>query len=395
MKNIDEYIAKAANMKNTSDGGSPAYHFEDVVLVKYRGSTKYGRTRPTAELIAQKANEKNAEGVKTPAHLAIKRVIVDDKQEKWFGEDELEICWVLQERAKGKNFNSYCYNQDSKTQLDMQSILANAPDSHYEKLVSDVSELLHLGLELKPKNMFYDESLHDGGFTIIDLLGVTGEPFNSHSFKDIMRLDGQLQCVCNFSRIDPLNEKESERDREISKQHYFKMRQKIFSAMEKAIPNFEQHRRWYLRTFPVDVLDFFEKNGTYVGDLSLNEQEYEQFNQNMKKIIDESIATIENGEKDYSEITFNKIRTDLEQLGMKSAWLYHQENNRNQDDFSCEFESDNYDLTDSKDLEASLNQIFDNRLDILAHNSSNPNVLKAKDALDKKRAQWEERSRSL
>lgn len=27
MKNIDDYIQQTINMKNTSDGGSPAYHF--------------------------------------------------------------------------------------------------------------------------------------------------------------------------------------------------------------------------------------------------------------------------------------------------------------------------------------------------------------------------------
>ncbi|GEM_PF-6741190 len=39
---INEYIEKAKGMPNTSDGGSAAYHFDDVVLVKYETLTKYG-----------------------------------------------------------------------------------------------------------------------------------------------------------------------------------------------------------------------------------------------------------------------------------------------------------------------------------------------------------------
>jgi len=160
VKSIDEYIQETANMENTSDGGSPAYHFDDVCLIKYQGSIKYGHARQGAELVARKANEKNAIGVRTPAHLGIKRVIDGEK----------EICWVLQERAKGKSFSEYCDNQDKKVQLNIQLRLANAPDAHYEKLVSDVCELFNFGLELKPKNMFYNENVQDGGFTIIDLL---------------------------------------------------------------------------------------------------------------------------------------------------------------------------------------------------------------------------------
>lgn len=184
MNNIDYYIQKATDMENTSDGGSPAYHFDDVCLIKYISPIKYGQVRKNAEQVAQIANEKNAKGVRTPAHLGIKRVI----------DSENHICWVLQEKAKGRNFGYYCENRDSKVQLDMQSRLANAPDAHYEKLVSDFCELFNLGLELKSKNMFYDEALQDGGFTIIDLLGGTGEPLNPDSLRDVLKIYPQLRC---------------------------------------------------------------------------------------------------------------------------------------------------------------------------------------------------------
>lgn len=36
MESIEYYIEQAMSMENTSNGGSPAYHFDDVVLIKYR-----------------------------------------------------------------------------------------------------------------------------------------------------------------------------------------------------------------------------------------------------------------------------------------------------------------------------------------------------------------------
>ena len=42
MESIDYYILQAVSMENTSDGGSPAYHFDDVVLIKYHRRKRYG-----------------------------------------------------------------------------------------------------------------------------------------------------------------------------------------------------------------------------------------------------------------------------------------------------------------------------------------------------------------
>ena len=385
MKNIEDYIQQTINMENTSDGGSPAYHFDDVVLVKYRGSIKYGQTREGAELIAQKANEKNGKGVRTPAHLAIKRVI----------DGEEEICWVLQERAKGRSFGDYCSNKDSKIQLYMQSILANSPESHYEKFINDVCELFNLGLELKPKNMFYDESVQTGGFTIIDLLKFSGETFNPNSLKDVLHLCGMIQGVYNCSCISSYDKVATESDKMISQQQYFKIRQKIFIAMEKTIPNFEQHRRWILRSMPDEVLVFFANNGTYVGDLSLNDQEYEQFEQTVKNIVESSIQKIENGENVYWQIGANEIRRDLDQWGMQDAWRFHKSNNRDKNEFSGDLSDYDYKRECTKDLEVNLNQLFEEQLDILSINSSNQLILQAKGELDKARATQIQRSRRI
>lgn len=60
MKTIEEYITLSKTMKNTSDGGSPAYHFEDgTVLVKYSIPKKYNMSpRENEEEIAKIANKK-------------------------------------------------------------------------------------------------------------------------------------------------------------------------------------------------------------------------------------------------------------------------------------------------------------------------------------------------
>lgn len=385
MKNIDDYIQQTINMKNTSDGGSPAYHFDDVVLIKYQGSIKYGPTREGAELIAQKANEKNAKGVRTPAHLDIKRVIDGDN----------EICWVLQERALGKCFINYCNNRDSNIQLAMQSILANVPESHYEKLINDVSELFNLGLEPKPKNMFYDENIQTGGFTIIDLAGVYGETFNPNSLKDILGLYKMIQGIYNCSCISSYDKTATESNKIASRQQSLKINQKVFSAMEKTIPNFEQHRRWVLRSIPDEVLIYFSNNGTYVGDLSLNEQEYKQFNQTIKNIIENSIKKIEEGTNVFWQIRANEIRTDLDNWGMQDAWRYHKSNNRDKNEFSGTLADYNYRNECIKDLNISLNQIFEEQLDLLSVNTSNPLILQAKGELDKTRVAELEKSRRL
>lgn len=178
MNSIDDYIQMAEEMKSTSDGGSVAYHFQDVCLIKYTIGKKYGPARKSAEVVSEIANRKNGKGVRTPKHLGIKRLIVNEN----------DVCYVLQERAKGENFRKYTDFKDINAAIEMKSRLANAPDSHYEQLIRDFCELFHLGIELKPKNIFYDESIQDGGFTIIDLEGGTEEPLDSNSLEEVLEI---------------------------------------------------------------------------------------------------------------------------------------------------------------------------------------------------------------
>ncbi len=382
---IEDFIEQSLNMKNTSDGGSVAYHFSDLVLVKYTRSIKYGKARENEELVAEKANEKNAKGVRTPAHLAIKRVI----------DGENEICWVLQERAKGRIFHDYCSNDDNKVQLEMQSRLAEAPDKHYEKFISDVCELFNLGLELKSKNIFYDESLEDGGFTIIDLLKYSEIPFDPNSIKDVLYLCGMTQGIYNCSRVNPYDKKATEEDKKIDNEQYFQIRKKMFLAMERVIPNFEQHRRWVLRSMHQDLLEYFNQNGIEVGDLKLDDSEYIQFNQTAKAILDSSIEKIKSGKNEYWQIGANEIRIALDNWGMQDAWRYHKSNTKDRNSFNGEDSEYEYKNACAEDLERMLNDVFDDQLDLLSNNITNPYILKAKEDLDKRRPTGDEKPRSL
>ncbi len=371
MLDINSYIEASKTMTNTSDGGSAAYHFDDVVLVKYKLSLKYGIAREDEEKIATAANEKRAKGVRTPAHLAIKREV----------DEESSICWVLQERAKGQSFNNYCYNNDIKTQLAMQSKIANAPLSHYKKLISDVCELFNFGLELKPKNIYYDEDLQNGGFTIIDLLCLKGDPFNPNSLKDILYLETLVQGIYNCSRISFFNKKATEEDKIKSNAQYYMIRKKIFQAMEQVIPNFKNQRKWVLRSMPFDTLEYFNQNGIEVGNLTLDDQECEQFSEVIKNIIASSINKIISGQNKLWEIYANEIRIDLSKSGMQYAWIYHKDNNRNPQEFTGDFAEYDYKRACEKDLEQFVIERFNLEL-LLLEDNNNEYLIQAKKDYD-------------
>lgn len=360
MKDIDYYIEQAATMKNTSDGGSASYLFDDVVLVKYTNSVQYGEAREKEEEIAVVANEKNAQGVRTPKHLAIKREVVGDTS----------ICWVLQERAKGENFSRYsqAYSSDVSQQLERQLCLASAPSIHYEQFISDVCAIFNMGLELKPKNLFYDKNVVDGGFTIIDLLFPNGTPLHFDSLKEVLDLLSIIQSVCNSSRVSFYNKEATEEQIEVSSRLSYKIMLRMMQAMQKVIPSFEEHRRWILRTFSPDLLEFFSNHDFVVGDLSLTEQEYVQFEKRVQSIVDECLSMICNGEVKYWQVMANEIRISLDVWGMQAAWLYHKDNGRNKEEFEDEYE---YFSTCKQDLENLVAQKFHEALLSMASSTDN------------------------
>ena len=366
MININDYIKKVQNMQNvTILGSSDCYDFGNVVLIKYTAPAEY-KAREREEDVADKANMLRTSGVRTPYHLAIKRETVDNTN----------ICWVLQEKAMGENFREYSArtneNIDTKTQLEKQGVLANAPDSHYEKLVQDLMALFNLGLELKPKNVYYDESIEQGGFTIIDLLGEDAPPFNG-SIVDIIKLKHLLNFVGNYTTVDSLSV--SPEELELSNEQHNKIILKTFKAMEKVVPNFNDVRRWILRTYSPSVLEYFEHNGVAVGNLTLNDKEQTEFDEKIQKIVTSSIEKLESGEIPYWEAKSNDIYNSVVQNGLGYFWAYHPSNQQKCEDFESGYDFDS--KQQSKIIDIVKNIFHDQLKNLALSTNASPNIKQA------------------
>ena len=366
MKKIDEYIELSKDMKNTSDGGSPSFDFGDFVLIKYQISKKYNSDpREKEELIAKAANNKANKGVRTPKHIEIKRT----------QDENNNICWVLQEKAPGKCYKDY-RSSDPQEQLQLQNKILNAPDTHYDKCVKDLCELFNMGLELKPKNIFYDESKEKGGFTFIDLLDHNEKPLNPESFVDILRLKRMLSFIDGCITISYyFDEKATEEEKIKSSQIANKIEEKIISSMERTIPNFEKHKRWLLRTLPNNTLEFFYKDGFIKEPLELNEQEQKQFEEILKKLVKGWINKLESGKYELWQIYANEIGNDLYRIGLDCSWLYHKANKRTVKEFERSYD---YEYKCKKDLEKMATIAFNEYFLEYTKTSNNQFIIQAK-----------------
>lgn len=363
MIDIDEYIEKSKNMVNSSDGGSKAFIFDDKVLVCYEKLTKYGIPRENEEEIMINVNRMNDIGVNSPKHLAMKREVVGERS----------YCYVLQERAKGKCYNYYCKSTSPVEQLKKQKEILDAPDSHFEKYVSDLIKLFYFGLEPKPKNFFYDKEI---GFTTIDLLGLEShKQFNYESLKDILYLFSLTYSILN-NRISPYSKDVSDDLKEVSEEMYYMTRYKIFNAIKKNIPNFEFFERFILRNFDEETLEKFKEFGLVIGDLTLNESEEEYFKSMLDFIVKDSLEKVSSGKYYLWQIKINEIRICLDGYGLTSSWLYHKDNkrkaNEKPDDWDDDEEYTSYDYKAlcKNDL---INMCYDRFINLLLDASKSEN----------------------
>ena len=212
MISIDEAIEKSKQKENISNGGSECYEFGDVVLVKYSNLLKYMKdgelARGSTEDVMEGVNIKADLGVNTPRHLGFKRV----------RDDEEEYCYVLQEKAKGINCNSFCkYVDNFEERKNSLEWVKNIPYEHYKKLVHDSCMVYEMGFESKPKNYFYDE---ETGFWLIDFLEYDKDhPFDQNNFEMLNRLVkyGYVPNIINIAsslpydfKLTPEQEKQEE-----------------------------------------------------------------------------------------------------------------------------------------------------------------------------------------
>ena len=350
---ITQYIEQTKNMQESGIvGSSSCFDFGDMVLIKYKGVPGH-LPRKNEEYVAEKINSLRDAGVRSPYHYAIKRETIDN----------VPICWVLQEKAKGDIFNKYSFiegHNDLSEQLRMQQILIDAPDAHYEKLVYDLMQLFNLGLELKPKNIFYDANIENGGFTIIDLLGNDGPEFDS-SLESILRLIELSRFVSSKTTIYQMSDDIDPNLLKFSEELSKEISLKTFKALEKVVPNFSELRRWILRSYPTSLLEYFENRGVPVGDLSLTQEEQKSFDDMIQNILDHSFELIESGEMEYWQIEMNLIHNDIQNIGLQYSWKYHPNNP------SISDKNKDLDYTNPSEICAIIKNIFCDKLEKKAY----------------------------
>ena len=358
---IDDYIEMSKSMKTISDGSSDAYLFDDYVLIKYVEDAFYERdARYGEEAVLKFANELNVNGVNTPAHLAIKR-------ESTPGQN---ICWVLQERAKGISFINYTTRVNNPTeQLQKQEELLNIPDEHYQKAILDLIQLSIVGIELKPKNIFYSK---EKGFTFIDLLyrQYYDDEINVH------KLFSLIDFIYEYSEIESFSDVASEEEIRTSQNISIKIIIKILNNLEKALPEFAQYKRDILRSKDISELEKISANGYDIGDLRLTEDEQKLFDDNIDKVVNNCMDKIQSGRYELWQIYSNEIRFGLDNMMLSSNWLYHKDNTKHKEEYESLSE---YYLDCQEELENKVIEMFNQQL--LNLESYDDDVIKAQQEL--------------
>ena len=362
--NIDELIEKSKSMPNISDGGSKAYSFGDYVLVRYDGHNKYGIARDMEEQVMVAVNNKNSIGIHTPKHVAMQRVV----------DGEMNYCYVLQERAKGVSFTKFNV-KDPTEQLVKQQELVDAPQEHFDKLASDYKELFHMGLEPKAKNIFYDK---DYGFTLIDFLHYDESGANLESLSDINDLERLMEAVINPMVVNSFYTNNPEIVNK-SRELHNKLQVKNYLALKKIVP--AKYHRFLLRTYNRDTLDYFRASGVINEDLTLTVDEQILFNVLLNNIVNESFAKIASGDYQLWQIEMNEIRNSLRGMGLVDSFMYYPDSPIKREEFD-----ENYDYQNAIQkylMDMCINNFYDL---ILNDNSNNPNILRAKEEINNKKA---------
>ena len=312
---IDEAIEKSKTKKNISTGGSACYDFGDVILVKYTFPMEYvrhgHRARKNQENVMQGINEKNQQGINTPKHLAMKRVI----------EGENDVCYVLQEKCKGKNCASLAeYGAPLEKVLKELEYVNKIPFKQYEKLVYDSCMLLEMGYEAKNKNLFYDEKT---GFWFIDFLDNREEDkfdFNDPKkiFKAIKYASPKpLQIASCLSYDAKISKEDSQKVEKLK----YASTAKYFLACKKVIPLFNKYEYFYL----LDSSDNFKK---YLMEMKLIDRDlfsataddFKVYNELFTCVVNDICEEISKKGKKYWDVETNSIRNQSQLFNIESFY---------------------------------------------------------------------------
>ena len=303
MISIDEAIEKAKKLDNVSVGGSPCYDFGDIVLVKYKLPLEYVkpgyRAREKQEIVMKGINEKAAMGVNTPRHLDMKRVV----------EGENDVCYVLQEKCKGKCCGLMAkYGAPIERVLNDLKFVSLIPFEQYRKLVSDACMLYEMGYEAKNKNLFYDV---ETGFWFIDFLDNREDnKFDPNSPKKIFETikyicPRPLQIASSLKYDDVI----SNDDREKLDNLVWSSKTKFLLACKKEIPTFSKYEFFYLLAEDDNYKKYLIDNEFANRDLfNAREEDYETYRELFTYVVNDICCEIADKGKQFWDVEANSIR---------------------------------------------------------------------------------------
>lgn len=302
MISIDEAILQSQNKANMSDGGSACFDFGNVVLVKYNCAIKYlkngERARNQSEAVMAAVNQKAAQGVNTPRHLAIKRVV----------EGENDVCYVLQEKCPGVNCAKLYKSAVSfDEQYENLKFMSKIPFEHYQKLVRDGLMLREMGHEAKNKNLFYDKA---SGFWYIDFQprDMAKEVFNPN---DLVNLCYTLRyCVYNPKFIAFIDRAKLTNEQiQMVEEVENTIDAKLYLAKKTMFPQIEKYEKFLLFRERDDYKQYLMQAKIVNHDLTkIEDNDYVLYQKLQGALVDKLLDKVVNQGTEFWQIETNEIR---------------------------------------------------------------------------------------
>lgn len=332
MIDIKDAIEQSKNKQNISDGGSECFDFGDVILVKYILSLKYAkdkqRARDCEEMVMEGVNQLIQKGVNTPRHISVMRTIEGTK----------DVCYVLQEKCKGKNCASMAkYGVSYDTVISDLKRVYNMPFEHYKELIRDGCLLYGMGYESKNKNLFYDE---ETGFWFIDFLYYDIEQVFDEN--DPIKMFEALKFVVPRPRqiASSLRYGEELSPEQKSKHDLleYSIEAKTLFAIRSVIPNFEKYEKFYLYDKSAGLKKYLMEQGIVKKDLfKLEEEDYPVYDELYEMVVNQIIDKIINKGRDFRNVEVNDIRNDSDLFCLREMWKYHKDNFIDRSDYQDEY----------------------------------------------------------
>ena len=333
MIDIQDAIEQSKSKQNISDGGSQCFDFGDVILVRYTLPlmyvTDHYRARDCEERVMEGINQKNQNGVNTPKHISMMRTI----------EGTNDVCYVLQEKCKGKNCASMQkYGVPYDTVISDLNRVYNIPMEHYKKLIRDGCQLYEMGYECKNKNLFYDEKT---GFWFIDFLSYDVD--KAFDENDPIKLFEALKFVVprprQIASMLDFNEELSSEQKAKKDLLENSIEAKTLLAIKSVIPTFEKYEKFYLYNKDVGLKKYLMEQGIVQKDLfRFEEEDYPIYDELYEVVVNQMIDKIINKGEEFWSVEVNDVRNDSDLFCLIDMWRSHRDNPIRRSDYQDEYD---------------------------------------------------------